>query len=484
MIFSTKSSRRSIPMANKHINNKSFSIGCIEIVKKYEKKLGFATIFNRFKTKSDKLSKFVVGFVSHKIHYNQSINHAAEWMNKQHIRDELELNEFEPKTAYRNLATLGKHDKAIISLTQNRLTSIYKFENTNSNMDWSSVILYGNKANLGKQGYSRDHRPDKKQITFGISEYANPINVPMALTVQAGNVLDKQHFRTTFKRTLKALNEGSLIIIDRGANTKDNKLLIRQHHHHYLCAATLSAKIDKKITMFDKTTALRVEEKEGKRTYCQKQYENLEYQFLFFSEKLYEDQINRKRKHIQKRIKESKEMQDKIISTKKHKQKTYQLQNFIATETLSLQKRLEKLSDEELSKTLFEETITGREGFFLLVSSKDLTHSEALKIYRERDSIEKMMDSLKNVIKIKPIRVWADDEIKGALLIGFFAQLIISLMKYEHENLRDFHPRTIVESIRNLTLTLEYQDDFVFRKVISNIDAINQYILGQKAEVT
>ena len=26
-------------MANKHINNKSFSIGCIEIVKKYEKKL-------------------------------------------------------------------------------------------------------------------------------------------------------------------------------------------------------------------------------------------------------------------------------------------------------------------------------------------------------------------------------------------------------------------------------------------------------------
>ena len=471
-------------MASKHINNKSFSIGCIEIIKKYEKKLGFATIFNRFKTKADKLSKFVVGFVSHKIHYTQSINHAAEWMNLPHIREELSLQEFVPKTAYRNLATLGRHDKAIISLTQNRLQSIYEFKNTNSNIDWSSIVLYGNKANLGEQGYSRDHRPDKKQITFGISEYTNPINIPISLTVQAGNVLDKQHFSITFKRTLKALNKGSLIIIDRGANTKDNKALIRSYLHHYLCAATLSQKVDEKIRFFDEQKTDIIDDNKGKKVYCQKYFENNEYCYLYFSEKLYEDKITRKKRHIQKRLKENKEMQDKILSERKRKQKTHQLQDFIVTETLSLQKRLEKLSDNELCKALFAESKTGREGFFLLVSSKDLTHIEALKLYRERDSIEKMIDSLKNVIRIKPVRVWTDDEIKGALLIGFFAQLIISLMKYENENLRDFHPKTIVESIRNLTLTLEYEDDIVFRKVISNIDAINYYILEQKSGVT
>lgn len=471
-------------MANKHINNKSFSIGSIEFVKKYEKKLGFATIFNRFKTKADKLSKFVVGFVAHKINFNQSINHAAEWMNQPHILEELGLKEFEPKTAYRNLAAIGRHDTAIISLTQNRLVSTYKFENTNSNMDWSSIVLYGDKAKLGQRGYSRDHRPDKKQITFGISEYANPINVPNALTVQAGNVLDKQHFPITFKRTLKALNKGSLIIIDRGANTKDNKALIKQYGHHYLCASTLSAKVDEKIKLFEKQKAQITEDKEGKKVYCLKYFENNEHCYLYFSEKLYDDKISRKKNRIQKLLKESKEMQNKILSARKHKQKTYQLQDFIATENLSLQRRLEKLSDKELSETLFSESINDREGFFLLVSSKDLTHSEAIRLYKERDSIEKMMDSLKNVIKIKPVRVWKDDEIKGALLIGFFAQLIISLMKYENENLKDFHPKTIVESIRNLTLTLEYQDDFIFRKVISNIDAINQHILAEKAEVT
>ena len=43
----------------------------------------------------------------------------------------------------------------------------------------TGIVLYGTKSNLGKYGYSRDHRPDKLQITVGISELANPINIPI-----------------------------------------------------------------------------------------------------------------------------------------------------------------------------------------------------------------------------------------------------------------------------------------------------------------
>jgi transposase len=43
------------------------------------------------------------------------------------------------------------------------------FEETNINLDWTSRTLYGIKSKLGKYGYSRDHRPDKLQITVGIS---------------------------------------------------------------------------------------------------------------------------------------------------------------------------------------------------------------------------------------------------------------------------------------------------------------------------
>jgi transposase len=471
-------------MVNKHICNKSFSIGCVEVVKQYAKKLGFPTIFNRFKSKADKLSKFVTGFVSHKLHYNQSINHATTWINQQHILEELELNNFEPKTGYRNLATIGRHEKAIMSLIQYKLLSVYNFDITDCNIDWSSIVVYGDKSKMGALGYSRDHRPDKKQITFGISEYVSPINIPVALTIQAGNILDKQHFQVTFKRTLKALNKGSLIITDKGANTKENKELITSCGHHYLFASTMSKFVDEKILNFDKDKAVFCEEKNGKKVFCHQYIDNSEFCYLYFSEKLYDDQIRKKRKNTEKYLLKSKEMQEKVLSKRRHKHKTHQLQDFIATETLTLQKRLETLPDDELKKKIFEESLTGREGFFLLVSSKNLTHSQALTTYRKRDSIEKMMDSLKNVIKIKPIRVWTDDEIKGALIIGFLAQLIISLLKYEHTDLKDLHPKTIVESIRNLTLTTEYETELTFHKVISNIDTINQHILTQKTEIT
>ena len=96
--------------------NKSFSVGCIETTKRYGKKLGFDTIFNRFKKKGDKLSNFVSGLVAHKLHFNKSVNDASEWLNEPHIRYEFELNENVPKTFYRALETVGNHDKSILTM--------------------------------------------------------------------------------------------------------------------------------------------------------------------------------------------------------------------------------------------------------------------------------------------------------------------------------------------------------------------------------
>jgi len=472
-------------MVSKHENNKSFSIGCIEISKKYSKKLSFATIFNRFKVKGQQLSKYVTGLISHKMHFSQSINHAADWMNQPHILQEFLLSEFNVKTLYRVLKTIGRHDKAIMTLFQKNLHSKYHFENTDSNFDWSSITLFGNGAKMAKRGHSRDGHPGKKQITFGLAEYRYPINVPYALTVAAGNVLDKQHFATTFKRTLKALNAGSLIILDRGANTKQCKELVRLYEHGYLCAGSLSANTDLKIRDFDKNKVLVKEDKNTKkRIYCFKYNQNNEYKYLYFSEENYGNSMKKHKRKAKKKLEEYKELERKIKSPRKHKKKSHQLQDFIATETLSLQKRLTNLTPKQLEKKLFEDAITGREGFFLLNSSKNLTPDEALTQYKSRDTIEKLIDSLKNVIKVKPVRVWDDDEIKGILLIGFLAQVMISLVKYEHEELKTLHPKTIIESIRNLTLTIEHKETFVQNRIISNFDKINRSILGQNAVIT
>ena len=129
-------------------------------------------------------------------------------------------------------------------------------------------------------------------------------------------------------------------------------------------------------------------------------------------------------------------------------------------------------------------SINGREVFFCLVSSENLTLGQALGTYRKKDSIEKIINSLKNEIVIKPLRVWKDESIYGALLIGFLAQLFISLIRYEHEELKHTSSKFIKISLSNLTVTMVHNRDRSNNWIYSNFDPINQVILNRNTAKT
>ena len=186
--------------------------------------------------------------------------------------------------------------------------------------------------------------------------------------------------------------------------------------------------------------------------------------------------MNRKRRHASKAALEGARLEQKLTSDRKQKAKKTNLLSFIAEVKVNLQKKLSKLSTEELAEQIFRDGINGREGYFLLKSSKNLTEVEALAYYRSRDTIEKLIDSLKNTIRIKPVRVWTDNVIKGAIIIGFLAQVILALMQYDNEQLRKMRPKTLLNSLRNLTLTLKFEDEFKICRILSNIDLINRCV--------
>ena len=146
----------------------------------------------------------------------------------------------------------------------------------------------------------------------------------------------------------------------------------------------------------------------------------------------------------------------------------------------SLQTKLVELDEEEAIKLLEEHLITDREGFFCLKSSKNLTLVQALQIYRKKDSIEKIINSLKNEIEIKPLRVWTDASVYGAIIIGFIAQLFISLMRYEFKELKHKSTKFIKKSLLNLTVTVDSWQRKSKKYIYANFDAINTLILRQK----
>jgi len=137
--------------------------------------------------------------------------------------------------------------------------------------------------------------------------------------------------------------------------------------------------------------------------------------------------------------------------------------------------------------SFFKECIifsTGREGFFCLKSSENLTLKEALFLYKEKDSVEKIMHSLKNEVNIKPLRVWSDNSIYGALLIGYLAHLIISLIRYDEPELKIYSTKFIKISLSNLTVTIEKLKNSRKRRIFSNFDWINELICLKNTVIT
>ncbi|AKB32443.1 Mobile element protein [Methanosarcina siciliae HI350] len=55
----------------------------------------------------------------------------------------------------------------------------------------------------------------------------------IGITVNKGNVLDLQHFPDTYNQVKSKLKKGSLIVFDKGANTKDNIELIEGDELRY-----------------------------------------------------------------------------------------------------------------------------------------------------------------------------------------------------------------------------------------------------------
>ena len=221
-----KTKLRAIPtIPNKNI---CVPIGSILAVQFFYEKLNFSDIFNKHKSKGLDLNSLLIGLVSYKLTENFSIKEAGKWLNQEEILEILNLESFHEKVLYRTLETLGRNKEEILSDILSSLFSVYDFEETDINLDWTSIVLHGTKSKLGKYGYSRDHRPDKLQITVGVSELKKPINIPIGITVNKGNVLDLQHFPDTYNQVKSKLKEGSLIVFDKGANTADNIKLIQK----------------------------------------------------------------------------------------------------------------------------------------------------------------------------------------------------------------------------------------------------------------
>ena len=447
-------------------NNVTLPIGSISIVDKVEKDYGLiSSIFGKAGGRSRNFVGIIKLLLCNRMDDAVSIHQILPMSSEERLALLGITGGVAERSVYRVLQKVGREFPIFLERYQNVIKK-YGLVDGIQISDFSSSYFEGENAEFAAHGYSRDHRPDKKQITWGISTGIS--GIPSAMTIQRGNVQDKMHMREMLRVCPKILDKGSLLMFDCGANTPKVKDTIVESGLNYLTLKPKKIGTYKNLIK-DFNMGCRKFDCDGvEYLYTKKPSKRPgEFLYIYFSKKLCEDQLHKKDSKFKKRMAKGDEL---IKKAKRHKA----VQMFPSKEGwIGLYPEIQQsLVD------IRNPYVTGIEGFFILESSLDVEPQKILELYKQRDVAEKFIRGMKEGGELRPIRHWNKYAIIGALFIRFLATAIInlSLNSCKDPDVKNF--KLLKKYLGNLTLTVIYPQNAFRIRIVSNLLPPIKAVLG------
>jgi transposase len=164
--------------------------------------------------------------------------HIAEHFYRQSALDDLlgvPAESVDDNRLYRGLDALLPHKAALETFLKNRFGELFGVEYDLLLYDVTSTYFEGqcNANPLAQRGYSRDHRPDCKQVCIGL--VVSRCGLPLGYEVFAGN----RHDATTLQEIVETMEQRygqaqRVWVMDRGIASQDNIDFLRQGGRNYL----------------------------------------------------------------------------------------------------------------------------------------------------------------------------------------------------------------------------------------------------------
>ncbi len=168
---------------------------------------------------------------------------AEDWYRRTALSDLLQLDELQinKDRLYRGLDELLEHKAALEAHLSKRYGELFAVENEVLLYDVTSTYFEGqaNGNELAKRGYSRDHRPDCKQVCIALVVTFD--GFPLGYEVFAGNT----HDSTTLQQIVETMERrhgavGRVWIADRGMASAKNLAWLRASGRRYIIGAPKS----------------------------------------------------------------------------------------------------------------------------------------------------------------------------------------------------------------------------------------------------
>jgi transposase len=214
--------------------------GPVHVGFQFWKRLGFDAILKQrgFSTKAIQIT---CAMTMNRLIHPDSEHAMPDWIRSTALGDILgvDFSQLVDDPLYRNLDRLHPNRAAIESDLVERERELFRLDTTVYLYDLTSTYFEGQARRNPKarRGYSRDKRPDCKQVVVGL--VIGREGFPIAHEIFAGNVQDRQTLGKMLDllRDRVGLPEGSTVVVDRGLAYRENLVEIRQRKLHYVVAA-------------------------------------------------------------------------------------------------------------------------------------------------------------------------------------------------------------------------------------------------------
>ena len=457
--------------------NITVSAGAIESVKIVFESLGLNSVLDSMKRDQGiKISDAVKALVAYKMTTDGlSVRRFDEFLSDPRYRNVYSMGrDCDPKSLYRVCDRLGANIDTVVDHVNTVLKEQYGVDYRIVYEDWTGMFFESRTTNIIRFGHTKDHRPDRPQVTVGLNVDAGS-GMNCGLTVRAGNVLDVTHFKETFMQIERFMGPESLVVFDAGGYSAENGKLVVRCGHDFLTRPQTNGS---DLELFKDQNTIFEEAEEG--MWCVKTIGNLGYRrYNFFSLKKYEDSFDY---YLRKAKRDHAEMKEIKASIEKGKQppKKFGCPNVFVGTKLSyvFRKEWEKTDEREAIVWAVRRMITGREGKFTLLSSRDMTPAEALRIYRSRNDAEASFKALKNSIDWRPARCTGDDAVRGRIMISYLVLTVLSFIRFRCPDLVRTGNEIMLEKLRSFSVTVIYGDGAEKRRIYSNYNHVIGAVKG------
>jgi transposase len=347
----------------------------------------------------------------------KSVNEMSRWFERTDLNFILGLNSVTEERLLKSLDSFELMDtEELQKRIFNAVKQKYEVGDEGLVYDVTNTYFHGKKCSLAKAGKSKDKVKGRSLIQIGLG-VTKKDGIPVFHQVHEGNVHDSRIFQdavTMFQSD--GFNEG-LVIYDRGVSSSRNTNDLAKLDWKVLCGLSLNSNLkkrldaiiqDKNFLQYQNRIKLKnsifyvIEEDYSMGSECGK---------IFFC---FNEQI---RKNLRESRYDELDYAKQLLASKKTI-KT-QMEKFFAKDG-----KLIELEIEEAERY---------DGYSCLFTNSDYSKEDVVRVYFEKDLVEKAFCTLKGIVKVRPIRHWLYNRVIAHVFICYLAYLLLSLLKVKLE---------------------------------------------------